>query len=144
MLAGYVVKTAFHLFLGFYMLYWNKRWDKESRARGEDLDQAQRQKLAEQVGMVSVLPLSRLCRADVCRPTLLNGVSRTDFTLAIAWSEMQLISQITLTLDMLSEPVRGRGLCIVISESVDRWLGSIQSISIESTVPINRSVKMYL
>ncbi|ORY33062.1 major facilitator superfamily domain-containing protein [Naematelia encephala] len=51
MLAGYVVKTVTHLVLGAYMLYWNRRWDKMAIARGELLSEAQRRKLAEEVGM---------------------------------------------------------------------------------------------
>ena len=52
-MGGYAAKTFFHLALGLYMLYWNRRWDKEARERGEVLSDEERSRRAEEVGMVS-------------------------------------------------------------------------------------------
>ncbi len=51
MMAGYVVKTAAHLALGFYMLYWNRKWDRQAREQGEVMPTQERKRKAEEVGM---------------------------------------------------------------------------------------------
>ncbi|WWC98037.1 hypothetical protein V866_004926 [Kwoniella sp. B9012] len=65
MLAGYTVKTIFHVFLGLYMLYWNRRWDKEAKERGEELSEVERAKKAELIGMTDATewnnPYFRYC-----------------------------------------------------------------------------------
>ena len=52
MMAGYVAKTALHAGLGFYMLYSNRRWDRQAAERGETLPEEDRKKRAEEIGMV--------------------------------------------------------------------------------------------
>ncbi|WRT69127.1 uncharacterized protein IL334_006111 [Kwoniella shivajii] len=65
MIAGYSAKTAFHLGLGFYMWYWNRRWDREALERGEDIDDVDRAKKAELIGMTDATewnnPYFRYC-----------------------------------------------------------------------------------
>ncbi|ORX40258.1 major facilitator superfamily domain-containing protein [Kockovaella imperatae] len=51
MMGGYSAKTFFHLCLGLYMWYWNKRWDREARERGEIMSNEERLRRAEEVGM---------------------------------------------------------------------------------------------
>ncbi|RSH89720.1 hypothetical protein EHS25_001705 [Saitozyma podzolica] len=51
MMVAYVVKTALHLILGGYMLYWNRRWDREARERRESLSPEERRRKAEEIGM---------------------------------------------------------------------------------------------
>ena len=52
MMGGYAAKTFFHACLGLYMLYWNRRWNRQARERGEDLSEEERAKRAEEIGMV--------------------------------------------------------------------------------------------
>ena len=52
MMACYVVKTSLHAILGFYMWYWNRRWDREAATRGEDVPEDERKRRAEAIGMV--------------------------------------------------------------------------------------------
>lgn len=54
-LFSYVVKTALHLTLGFYMWYDNRRRDRKAEAEGTVVPEEERAKLAEQAGMVSLL-----------------------------------------------------------------------------------------
>ncbi|WVW79423.1 hypothetical protein I302_101392 [Kwoniella bestiolae CBS 10118] len=65
MLAGYTAKTIFHLMLGFYMLYWNRKWDKQAKERGEEMSENERAKKAEQIGMTDATewnnPYFRYC-----------------------------------------------------------------------------------
>ncbi len=50
-MAGYVVKTAAHLALGGYMWFWNRKWNRQARERGEVLDVEDRKRNAEEIGM---------------------------------------------------------------------------------------------
>ena len=58
MLAGYVIKTTSHLALGGYLLYWNRRWDRMAIERGEMLDDGERRKRAEEIGMTDATEFS--------------------------------------------------------------------------------------
>ncbi|CAD6574935.1 MAG: hypothetical protein TREMPRED_001252 [Tremellales sp. Tagirdzhanova-0007] len=51
MMAGYVVKTAAHLALGGYMWFWNRKWNRQAREKGEAQDPVERKRLAEEIGM---------------------------------------------------------------------------------------------
>ena len=50
-MAGYVVKTAAHLALGGYMWFWNRKWNRQAREKGEAQDPVERKRLAEEIGM---------------------------------------------------------------------------------------------
>ena len=54
MLAGYVVKTASHLSLGLYMLWQNKKRDKQMAAAGELLPAEEMARKAEEMGMADM------------------------------------------------------------------------------------------
>ena len=53
MMAGYTIKTACHLVLGLYMWYENHRRDKVTLREGYAVPEEERNKLAEEAGMVS-------------------------------------------------------------------------------------------
>ncbi|KAJ7131167.1 MFS general substrate transporter [Mycena epipterygia] len=54
MMAGYVVKTACHLVLGFYMWNSNRLRDQAAAAAGENMPEEERARLAEEEGMKDV------------------------------------------------------------------------------------------
>ncbi|KAJ6511684.1 MFS general substrate transporter [Mycena vulgaris] len=54
MMAGYVVKTACHLFLGFYMWNSNRMRNQDAAASGEDVSEEERVRRAEEEGMKDV------------------------------------------------------------------------------------------
>ncbi|KAJ7486670.1 major facilitator superfamily domain-containing protein [Mycena latifolia] len=54
MMAGYVVKTACHLLLGFYMWNSNRIRDREAAASGENVSEEERVRRAEEEGMKDV------------------------------------------------------------------------------------------
>lgn len=76
-MAGYVVKTALHLLLGGYMLYWNRRWDREARDRNEIISEEERKRKAEEIGMVSAISTIDASGVTDCisSPMPQNGVS---------------------------------------------------------------------
>ncbi|KAJ7358609.1 major facilitator superfamily domain-containing protein [Mycena albidolilacea] len=57
MMAGYVVKTACHLFLGFYMWNSNRLRDRDAAAAGDNISEEERTRRAEEEGMKDVTEL---------------------------------------------------------------------------------------